>query len=76
MLELEVLPTVAGPVLRFEAAQMELRSAEAIRAEGKTFELTAREGIVHQAGGSLKQEAARDLSVKAVGDLSARGRIA
>jgi len=70
--ELEVLLTEAGPVLRFEAAQMQLRSAGTIRADCETFEVVAREHILQHAGGHLRQAADGDVSVTAKGDLATR----
>jgi len=43
--ELEVRLTEAGPVLRFDAAQLELRSAGTIRAVCDRFEVEAARGV-------------------------------
>lgn len=64
--ELRVLLTDDGPVLRFDAARLELRSAGAIRAECERFEVAARSDVVQEAGG--------DISLRARGDLSTRAR--
>jgi hypothetical protein len=64
--ELRVLLTEDGPVLRFDAARLELQSAGTIRAECDRFEVAARSDVVQEAGG--------DVSVQARGDLSTRAR--
>jgi hypothetical protein len=64
--ELRVLLTEDGPVLRFDAARLELQSAGTIRAECERFEVAARSDVVQEAGG--------DVSIQARGDLSTRAR--
>jgi hypothetical protein len=67
--ELEVLLTDAGPVLRFDAAHLELRAAGRIRAECARFEVVAANDIAQTAGGDLTTRARTTTITSTRGDV-------
>jgi len=68
--ELEVRLTDKGPVLRFEAAAMELVTEGALRARCGSFEVEASGDIAQRAGGTLETRAHTTTITSTRGDVA------
>jgi hypothetical protein len=79
--EVEVLLTERGPVLRFRAADLELSAAGEVRVDCDRFAVQAKNGILQESGGDvvLRGAAARieaergDVEIEANDDVQLRG---
>jgi uncharacterized protein (DUF2345 family) len=69
--ELTVLMTENGPVLRFRAAEMELSAKGAVKVDCERLHVRAEKGIVEETGGDLQQTVAGDATLKVRGRLRA-----
>ncbi|HEX8985869.1 MAG TPA: hypothetical protein VF767_10565 [Bryobacteraceae bacterium] len=71
---LEVVLTPKGPVLRFQAAQVQLECQGSFKVRCDSFELETAGDIVQQAGGEMRLEALRgNLDVRANDDVNLNG---
>lgn len=59
---LSVLVTPRGPVLRFEAADLELSAMHKVEIACETFELRAKQGVVLETDGSLTEHVQGDVT--------------
>jgi hypothetical protein len=62
--ELTVLMTPSGPVLRFRAADVELAASRAVRVDCESFHVRAEKEITQEAGGDLRQKIGGSADVK------------
>lgn len=67
VVELSIVLTPAGPVLRLNGAQLEIRAADTVSIECRRLELKARDELSIQAGGDLGIRSAADIRVKSAG---------
>ncbi|MEO7329886.1 MAG: hypothetical protein ABI193_15010 [Minicystis sp.] len=73
--ELSVLMTAQGPVLRFRAADLELASTKDVRVRCDNFKVEARGEISHESQGDLRQRTGGNASVKVRGKLSTKAAV-
>lgn len=58
--ELQITLTESGPLLTFRAADLQLGSTGAVQVDCERFEVRAKEEIVHESGGHLKERVQGD----------------
>ena len=68
--ELEVLLTRSGPVLRFRSADLQIQSSGKVEIACADFHVSASGSIVQTAGGDLLQEISGDATLKTQGRLA------
>ena len=76
LVELEVLMTERGPLLRFRSADLELTSTGEVRVDCERFQVRAEKDIVHVSGGNLELAAEGAVKVRAKEELDAASRTA
>lgn len=72
-LEVEVVITAQGPVVRLSAGRMEITTTEDVDVRCRTFKVEAERGVEVKSGGKLKLASADDTDIEAGGDFRAVG---
>ena len=73
-LELRIRVTEEGPVLSLEGVKVELRAAESVAVECKTFKVDAAEGVELATEGELRMSSDKEMSVESTSDIRINGK--
>jgi len=73
-LELRVRVTEEGPVLSLEGVKLEMRGAESVAVECKTFKVEASEGVELASEGELRMSSEKEMSVESSSDIRINGK--
>ncbi len=72
-LEVEVVLTDAGPLVRIKAGRMEITTTEDVDVSCRAFNVKATHGVTIESGDKLQLKSADDTDIDAGGDLRAKG---
>jgi hypothetical protein len=72
-LQVEVIVTDQGPVVRLTAGRMEIATTEDVDVQCRTFKVHAERGVEIESGDKLLLKSADDTDIEAGGDLRAKG---